>query len=93
MYAGNLANMEGNEPAVFVCEPGNEIPTTLLCDGVNDCGTGNDETTSLCESEPDFPASLLNRIKVCFSPTQTSAGYLIMGVAPLLESVLHQSLM
>ena len=90
LYVGNVDNPD---ESMFVCEPENEIPTTLLCDGVNDCGTGNDETTSLCESEPDFPVSLLNRIKVCLSPTQTSAGYLIMGVAPLLESVLHQSLM
>ena len=50
MYPGNLANMEGNEPAVFVCEPGNNINMSSLCDGINDCGTGNDETTALCES-------------------------------------------
>ena len=57
VHAGNLENTEGEEPAVFVCQPGTEIPTTLLCDGVNDCGKGNDETTSLCESELDFSLS------------------------------------
>jgi hypothetical protein len=36
---------------VFVCEPGNEISTDFLCDGFNDCGQGNDETTSLCENK------------------------------------------
>ena len=43
--------------SVFVCEPGNEISTDLLCDGINDCVEGNDETTLLCESELDFRLS------------------------------------
>ena len=43
--------------AVFVCAPGNEITIDLLCDGINHCGQGNDETTSLCESELDFRLS------------------------------------
>ena len=86
-----VGNVDRDE-SVFVCQPGNEIPVTLLCDGVNDCGKGNDETTSLCESELDF--SLSSQLFQGLLPyTQTSAGYLIMGAAPLLESVLHQSLM
>ena len=36
---------------IFVCTPGLNIPLIQLCDGVNNCGNGDDETTTLCESE------------------------------------------
>ena len=49
--AGNTENQEGMEESVFVCKPGNEVSISALCDGINDCGFGNDETTALCESQ------------------------------------------
>ena len=63
---------------------------SALCDGINDCGFGNDETTTLCESQsPPLSVSIAN-----FSfALQTSVDCHIMGAAPTLESVLHQSLM
>ena len=73
----------------FVCTPGNNIPVTALCDGFNDCGNGNDETTVLCESEHSSKDLKSNSP----FPTQTSAGYHIMEDVPSLESALRQRLM
>ena len=50
VHTGNLENQEGPEEAEFVCEPGNNVNVAELCDGVNNCGRGGDETTALCES-------------------------------------------
>jgi len=35
----------------FFCSPGEPVPLTALCDGNQDCTGGDDETTTLCESE------------------------------------------
>ena len=38
--------------SMFVCTPGiQDIPIDQLCDGNDDCDRGEDETTTLCESE------------------------------------------
>ena len=90
--AGNRENQEGIEDPVFVCEPGNEVSINSLCDGIDDCGGGNDETTALCESQAHV--SLTHRdTHLSLSPSQTSAGCHIMGGAPTLDGVLHQNLM
>ena len=36
---------------MFVCTSGENVNLTALCDGVRNCGGGDDETTPLCESE------------------------------------------
>ena len=41
----------GREIPTFVCSPGVFVDLNQLCDGVNDCGNGDDETSSLCESK------------------------------------------
>lgn len=39
--------------AEFVCQPdGMKVPAEVLCDGINNCNNGVDETTPLCESKP-----------------------------------------
>ena len=37
----------------YICDPlsGEEIPLRLLCNGFADCQSGEDETTSICDSE------------------------------------------
>ncbi len=35
----------------FVCSAGKFVELDQLCDGVNDCGNGDDETVALCESK------------------------------------------
>ena len=52
-------NVVGSTPTdgddMFVCTPQvQNIPTTQLCDGNNNCDNGDDETSSLCESEIIF---------------------------------------
>ena len=55
----SVGNSEDPINSEFVCTPGNNIGVTLLCDGFNDCGNGNDETTVLCESEHPINTSIL----------------------------------
>ena len=76
---------------MFVCTPGKEVLMSALCDGTDNCGGGNDETTALCESQLQTSLSLSHT--VFLSAPQTSAGCLITGAAPTLDSVLHHSLM
>ena len=90
MY-GCSGTPERPEDSLFVCEPGNEVSINSLCDGINDCGGGNDETTTLCESQAHV--SLTNTHTNLLSPSQTNAGCHITGDAPTLESALRQSLM
>ena len=35
---------------MFTCTPGISVELDKLCNGVNDCDNGDDETTALCES-------------------------------------------
>ena len=86
------------EDSVFRCEPDNPVPMSALCNGVNDCGLGNDETTALCESQHPLtlsvlllPLSLPGLSSLSFS-LQTSACCHIMGAVPTPETVLRQSL-
>ena len=51
-----LPRMLLGDARVFVCTPGVNIPLTALCDGNADCANGDDETTTLCESELRGPA-------------------------------------
>ena len=40
------------DTGMFVCTPEvQSIPIALLCDGDRNCDNGDDETTTLCESE------------------------------------------
>ncbi len=49
--------------ASFVCGAGVVVELDELCDGVDDCGGGDDEETALCESE--FHCASLFIIKNC----------------------------
>ena len=46
-----MHNTPSIDNGIFVCTPGVNIPLDQLCDGVNDCANGDDETNTLCESE------------------------------------------
>ena len=50
---------ERQEDSLFQCTPDVVVSIFSLCDGVNDCGLGNDETTTLCESQPPLSFLLL----------------------------------
>ncbi len=53
LHAGDgsfTGRVNGTIPA-FVCGAGVVVELDQLCDGVDDCGGGDDETTALCESE------------------------------------------
>jgi hypothetical protein len=52
----------GTDTPVFECTSGENVILEQLCDGIADCGAGDDETTPLCESKLltySSPASLL----------------------------------
>ena len=54
---------------MFVCTPGKDVLMSALCDGTDNCGGGNDETTALCESQ--LQTSLSLSLSYCFSLCST----------------------
>ncbi len=69
--------------ASFVCGAGVVVELDELCDGVDDCGGGDDEETALCESE--FHCASLFIKKLC--SLQTSACFHTTGLVPFQENV------
>ncbi len=63
MYTGDglfTGRVNGTIPA-FVCGAGIVVELDQLCDGIKDCGCGDDESTALCESEFYCP-KLMSRV-------------------------------
>ena len=80
---------------MFVCTPGENIDVSQLCDGNRDCQNGDDETTTLCESESVYYMVVGHHYHLYLSliGLQINVFCLTMEGVPELENAYHLNLM
>ena len=80
---------------MFACSPGILIDVLQLCDGNEDCTGGDDETTTLCESESVYYMVVGHHYHLYLSliGLQINVFCLTMEGVPELEYAYHLNLM
>ena len=81
---------------MFACSPGILIDVLQLCDGNEDCTGGDDETTTLCESESVYYMVVGHHYRCVYISDwtlQINVFCLTMEGVPQLENVKHLNLM